>query len=39
MVPASGAISPRFDVGVKEVEGWTSRLLLNGMLNKCVASS
>lgn len=22
-----GVISPRFDVGVKEVEGWTARLL------------
>jgi small subunit ribosomal protein S15Ae len=22
-----GVISPRFDVGVKEIEGWTARLL------------
>ena len=35
-----GVISPRFDVGVKEIEGWTARLLPSrqvstGILQTC----
>lgn len=28
-----GVISPRFDVGVKEIEGWTARLLPSRQVN------
>ena len=36
-----GVISPRFDIGVKEIEGWTARLLPSrqvGPLHSCFAS-
>lgn len=29
-----GVISPRFDVGVKEIEGWTARLLPSRQVNQ-----
>lgn len=30
-----GVISPRFDVGVKEIEGWTARLLPSRQVSLC----
>lgn len=31
-----GVISPRFDVGVKEIEGWTARLLPSRQVSSLV---
>lgn len=33
-----GVISPRFDVGVKEIEPWTARLLPSRQVEKLVTS-
>lgn len=30
-----GIISPRFDIGVKEIKGWTARLLPSRQVNLC----
>lgn len=30
-----GVISPRFDVGVKDIESWTARLLPSRQVNIC----
>lgn len=34
-----GVISPRFDVGVKEIEGWTARLLPSRQVSQALAVS
>lgn len=34
-----GVISPRFDVGVKEIEGWTARLLPSRQVSQALVGS
>ncbi|VAH81593.1 unnamed protein product [Triticum turgidum subsp. durum] len=34
-----GVISPRFDVGVKEIEGWTARLLPSPRVGSLIINS
>lgn len=34
-----GVISPRFDVGVKEIEGWTARLLPSRQVSQALVVS
>lgn len=31
-----GVISPRFDIGVKEIEGWTARLLPSRQVSQSI---